>query len=325
MSTDTELDYEGWMEALRALKGRYTLAEVDQKAFAGSVRSKTIFGLDAVDIRGDACRAERTRRDVRLDDFDSYYAVFQIAGSSTVIRNDVASHLRVGDVALVDSTRPVTYISECGRAQWISLVLPRQEFISHSGFEPRHLPVQSGMTTAGRLLFQLVSNFGQETDLSGPACSCMQLAIFDLLGALTAPYIEQTNSSQYSDKLFARVCDVMRGRFRDPDINPQEVAAEVGISLRYLQKLFTTRNSTYSHLLTSLRLDHAAHLLRRRALTKSGQPLSTIAYACGYRDYAHFARSFRKHFGHVPSASQNDDAPGTEVCAVRSSPEQSAH
>jgi len=40
----------------------------------------------------------------------------------------------------------------------------------------------------------------------------------------------------------------------------------------------------------------------------TGQPLSEIAYACGFRDYAHFARRFRKRFGHSPGARAGEDA-----------------
>jgi AraC-like DNA-binding protein len=49
-------------------------------------------------------------------------------------------------------------------------------------------------------------------------------------------------------------------------------------------------------------LDQAAHLIERRALMNTGQPLSDIAYACGYRDYTHFARGFRQRFGTAPGA-----------------------
>jgi AraC-like DNA-binding protein len=80
------------------------------------------------------------------------------------------------------------------------------------------------------------------------------------------------------------------------------VAAEAGISLRYLQKLFTERGSTCSEFIYSLRLDHAARLLQRRALLGTSQPLSDIAYACGFSDYTHFARKFRHRFGHAPGA-----------------------
>jgi len=68
-----------------------------------------------------------------------------------------------------------------------------------------------------------------------------------------------------------------------PDL-PREVAAEAGISLRYLQKLFMQRGSTCSGFIDSLRLDHAARLLRRRALTGTRQPISEIAYASGFSD-----------------------------------------
>ena len=79
-----------------------------------------------------------------------------------------------------------------------------------------------------------------------------------------------------------------------------EVAAEMVISLRYLQKVFTVRGLTCSHYISSLRLDHAARLIERRALMKTGRPLSDIAYACGFRDYTHFARGFRQRFGTAP-------------------------
>ena len=50
----------------------------------------------------------------------------------------------------------------------------------------------------------------------------------------------------------------------DPNFGPNEVAAEAGISLRYLQKLFTEHGSTCSEFIYSLRLDQAARLLHRR-------------------------------------------------------------
>jgi len=50
----------------------------------------------------------------------------------------------------------------------------------------------------------------------------------------------------HADKLFARICGVIKDSFPDPDFGPVEAAAEVGISLRYVQKLFTERGTTCS-------------------------------------------------------------------------------
>jgi AraC-like DNA-binding protein len=128
----------------------------------------------------------------------------------------------------------------------------------------------------------------------------MQLAVYDLLGALFASS-DRVSVSLHNEKLFSRVRNIIKERFSDPDFGPFEVALEAGISLRYLQKLFTQRNSTCNESIYSLRLDHAARLLHRRKLLRTGQPISEIAYASGFRDYTHFARRFRERFGRPPA------------------------
>jgi AraC family transcriptional activator of tynA and feaB len=95
---------------------------------------------------------------------------------------------------------------------------------------------------------------------------------------------------------------VIKDSLSDPDFGPIGAAAEVGISLRYVQKLFTERGTTCSEFIYSLRLDRAAHLLHRRVLLRTGQPFSEIACACGFRDFAHFAKKFCHRFGYWQGA-----------------------
>jgi AraC family transcriptional regulator, positive regulator of tynA and feaB len=109
----------------------------------------------------------------------------------------------------------------------------------------------------------------------------------------------------------------------DPDFGPVETAAAAGVSLRYVQKLFTARDTTCSEFIYSVRLDHAARQLHHRALLGPGQPLGEIAYACCFRDYAHFARKFRRRFGYLPGAhAQSGQSAGTGI--VRAGTEESA-
>jgi AraC-like DNA-binding protein len=295
-------DFEAWKALLRTICGRYSPEGIEPDAFLGWVRPMNICGIAAVDIGWNAHRVERTHRDTRLDGIEYYYALFQLSGKSAMTQNDRAVQLAVGDVALVDAARPVTYFSTETSARWLSLRLPRQSLVSHLGFEPQGGSCRRCGTPAGRLLFDLVRD--ADTDNGLPFSSAepyMQLAVYDLLGALFAPS-DPRPISRSTDKLFARVCGVIKDGFSDPDFGPFEVAAEAGISLRYVQKLFTERGSTCSEFIYSLRLDRAAHLLRRRALLRADQPLSEIAYGCGFRDYAHFARKFRDRFGYPPGA-----------------------
>jgi AraC-like DNA-binding protein len=204
----------------------------------------------------------------------------------------------VGDVALLDAARPAACFA--GDAQWLRVQLPRQSLVSHLGCEPQGGSCAHGGMPATSLLFDLVRDADKaDESASSPADSYMQLAVYDLIGALFAPS-GPLPVSRHADRLFARVRGFIKEGFADPDFGPRDAAVEAGISLRYLQKLFTARGSTCSEFIYSLRLDHAAHLLHRRALLATSQPLSEIAYACGFRDYTHFACKFRHRFGYSP-------------------------
>ena len=313
-----QLNFEAWRETLRALCGRYNPEGIEPNDFTGWVRPMSVSGFMAMDIGCNAERIERTYQDTRLDSADHYFALFQVAGQSAVTHNGQTVQLAVGDVAFVDTARPATYLANNGGEAWntVTLDLPRQSLVSHLGFEPQGGLYRRGGTSPGRLLFNLLRDADQaEGSASSPANSYMQLAVYDLVGALFAPS-EPSLGSRHSDTLFRRIQGIIRDGFADPDFGPNEVAAEMGISLRYLQKLFTERGSTCSELIFALRLDHAERLVQRRASLRTSQPLSEIAYACGFRDYTHFARKFRHRFGHAPGAhSEEPDRAGDRSSA----------
>jgi len=315
------LHFEAWAVLLRSHCG----GEVDvteRDSFAGWMRPLDVSGLAAAAVKiqwGDASggrgcnahRLERTHSHTRRDCLDHHLIVYQVAGLSALSQNDQTVQLAAGDIALVDAARSATYFTGCASARWLALRLPRQSVLSHLGFELKGgLARQGGR--AGRLLFDLVRDADKG---DGPASlvadSYLQLAIYDLVGALFVPS-DGPPVSRPTDKLFARIGGIIRERLADPDFGPVEAAAAAGISLRYVQKLCTARGTTCSELIYSLRLDHAAHLVRRRVVLGAHRPLSDIAYACGFRDYAHFARKFRQRFGCAPGthAARHDRRAG---------------
>jgi AraC family transcriptional regulator, positive regulator of tynA and feaB len=297
-----QMDYAAWSDLLRSLCGRHNLVEMDPNSFSGWLRTLSVCGFTAVDICCNAHRLERTHRDVRLDDLDHYKAVFQVAGHSTIYQNDQCVRLAAGDVALVDAARPIRCVSDDARVQRLSLLLPRRSLVSHLGYEPQGGAYRHSGTPAGRLLYEVVHDALKGVEpASPPVDSYMQLAVYNLLGALFAPP-DPPPSSRHAHKLFTRIRHLIKDRAADPDFGPPEAASEAGISLRYLQKLFTQCGSTCTDFIYSLRLNHAARLLDRRRLLDTREPISAIAYECGFRDYTHFARKFRHRFGYPPGA-----------------------
>jgi AraC family transcriptional activator of tynA and feaB len=297
---EPRLSYDAWKDLLYSNYGRYNPEGIEPAAFVGWLRPLSANGLTAVDLGCNASRIERTQRDIRLDGVEHYCLLFQVAGSSAFSQNDRVVRVATNDVVLIDTARPMTCFVDNCVAQWLILNLPRRPLISHLGFEPRGGTRRCGGIPAGRALLHLVrgADEGDESLLSD-SNSYIQLAFYDLVGALFAPS-DQGLLSRHSDKLFARVHSLMVGHFADPDFGPSDVAAKAGISLRYVQKLFAERGSSCSEYIYSLRLDHAARSIRRRTLLGQHQPLSEIAYECGFRDYTHFSRRFRRRFGCSP-------------------------
>ena len=295
------LDFETWKDQIRKMGGRFDPQVIDPKAFAGWVRPINAYGLIAAEVGSNARVVERTQRPVRLDGADNYVVLFQLAGRSVMTHNEEAVCFGVGDVVLVDVGRPATFFAGNAGEPWntMALLLPRQALVSHLGFEPQGGLHRRNGTVVGRLLLDLIRNSGEEEAPSRIGCY-VRLAVHDLVGALFAP--SDPAPGRHSDKLFVRVRGVIKDGFVDPDLDPSEVATRAGISLRYLQKLFTERGSTCSEFIYSFRLDYAAHLLQRQSALGASQALSEIAYASGFRDYSHFARRFRKRFGRAPGA-----------------------
>ena len=76
----------------------------------------------------------------------------------------------------------------------------------------------------------------------------------------------------------------------------QEIAAEVGLSPRQLERLFARYlRASPSHYYLKLRLDRA-----RSMLLQTTKPVLDVAVACGFASASHFSRCYRSEFGHRP-------------------------
>ena len=106
----------------------------------------------------------------------------------------------------------------------------------------------------------------------------------------------------YDAQLAGASCD-----FADAELSPEQVAAECGISKRYLQALLAGSGTSFVQELNATRLDRASDLLgdaRCRSLT-----IADIAFRSGFLDPGYFTRAFRKRFGITPSEWRAGHAP----------------
>jgi len=86
---------------------------------------------------------------------------------------------------------------------------------------------------------------------------------------------------------------------KDGALTPGRIAEEHGVSLRYLQKLFTLSGKTFSNYVRTRRLERCrAELISPLYADLS---ITEICYRWGFNASAHFSRAFRAHYNASPS------------------------
>ena len=91
-----------------------------------------------------------------------------------------------------------------------------------------------------------------------------------------------------------RIKKYIAAHINNPDLDVQSIAAAVGLSRRYVHKLFSNEPQHLMQWVLVQRLEHCRSELsldRERHRT-----ISDIALAWGFHDQSHFSKAFRKHF-----------------------------
>jgi AraC-like DNA-binding protein len=144
-------------------------------------------------------------------------------------------------------------------------------------------------------LWELIEVMDEDGDLSGLDGSAH---IFKLLTGLkkSALMDDRSSLSLHLERL-GIVVNWLEYYYADPSISLENMANEVGVSPRFLNRMFNSAFgvSAYRYLI-SFRISKAKQLL-------SGQPdltIGQIAVRSGYRDTSHFIAAFRKLEGTTP-------------------------
>lgn len=91
---------------------------------------------------------------------------------------------------------------------------------------------------------------------------------------------------------------VARQHLAEPDFGIEQLAALLKCSSRTIQSRFAAQDTTLSSWLLGERLELARDRLGLPQFAKLS--IESLAYACGFRDAAHFHRAFKRRFGLPP-------------------------
>ena len=143
-------------------------------------------------------------------------------------------------------------------------------------------------TPALRKLLHLLAEIDDEN-----AAADLARALF----RLTRSFLVNDTQSRTgkAERTFQEIRQYMSENFSLP-LTREETAAYFQLNPNYLSRLFRLRSGdTFSGLLRSMRMEHAAFLLRRTDLL-----VDEITLQCGYQSTPFFTSAFHRHFGLPP-------------------------
>ena len=95
-----------------------------------------------------------------------------------------------------------------------------------------------------------------------------------------------------------RICQNLESYLGDPALDTKYAAAREGVSVRYLQKLFSSSGMTFGTYIRSRRLERCREDLVNPAYANAS--ITEICFRWGFSSSAHFSRAFRDQFGMSP-------------------------
>jgi AraC-like DNA-binding protein len=107
------------------------------------------------------------------------------------------------------------------------------------------------------------------------------------------------DGSRTRNAIVLRATQLLEAQLCDPELSPTTAAQQLGISVRYLQKLFEEAGENVNHYIRRRRLERSYEELMDPLYQQ--QSISEISFRWGFNDSAYFSRTFKDLFGVSPS------------------------
>ncbi len=268
-------------------------------AFHGSIDDRRVAGLELSLFSSSAVSFRKFPVDNLNSENRACIVITQLAGVQHYCQDGKEATLRRGDTTLIDSGR--RWSSDC-QGDCARLYLRVPYFLMESRLRLNAIPIArpiSGASGLGTILFGLsTSMFHQAEDLSSEEGAATIEAYFRIVSACVAKWEDNLSSRKRADALWAGIASYIETHLPEADLGPAKVASAMGISVRRVHRVFSSKGCSVADWIRERRLrqchsDLSDPHLRRKSITE-------IAFFWGFNDSAHFSHSFKEKFGICP-------------------------
>jgi AraC-like DNA-binding protein len=265
--------------------------------------------LHLLSVTLSAARIIRTHEQT-ADGNDDFALLISRTGTIAVSSRGRGVLLREGE-AVLTSSEDATVFERFATGDSFSLRLPR------AVLKPLLLDIDDAVmrvipqnATPLRLLTSYATTLMNENALATAPLRHLAVGhLHDLVSLTLGPKLDAVDTVKRRGLRAARLREaklhVAANCFRS-NISVATVAEHLGVTPRYLQRLFEFGGGTFSSFLLDQRLRRAHRMLSESTFAE--RAVRAIAYDVGFGDLSYFNRCFRKVYGVTPTDVRNGDA-----------------
>jgi len=290
-------------EGFGALEGRYIEAEGFRvSAFLGHTPQGVI---GRIRTRSGRSRQIRSPRAIGSTPTGHFLFYAPRAGGITLSQFGRTLDARPGQGVLLDFDAPFEQ-SKHGDNDTPFIALPHRPIRLRVGDTHHDLCLRPFDLTRG--LGALTADLVRRTAWSPGQMSETELttalkALHDFIAFFGRPdALDMEGGSPALNALFRRARRLIADRLYDPELSIHDVANACGVSARYVQMAFAEAGVSFRGHLRAARLARARERLAQ--VSKTGETITDIAYACGFSSSAHFSTAFRLEYGVPPRTAR---------------------
>lgn len=273
----------------------------DPDCFFGRINLTSLPRIEVAQIDTFREHAERGKSHISKDVSDHFFLNLGREGYSSLRQHGRECTIGPGQMALIYSAAPYSY-DHHERSRFLAVKIPA-EAINARLSDPhalcgRAITLAPGVLRAVAGLIEAISD-----GTYGPCdttASILEESIFDLVGVGLAGLEDRAprDGTTIRWAIHRRATGFIRGNFRRFDLTPEMIAQALGISTRYLHRVFEDANETVRETLTRVRLEQSYSDLRDGS--KLPMSIKEVALRNGFTHQSHFSNLFRSRFGQTP-------------------------
>lgn len=301
-----------WREKICDVFVQLDASRLSRQTFMGKLENGDLDKIQISVVSADPQHVVRSRSQIAKSSDDFFLLSLQLQGEGYTEQDKREAYLHPGDFVLYDSTRPYVLHFEHPFKQVVfrfprSLLLSRYKqadqltSIRVPGIEN---PVGNMVST---LLRNVAANYPYFDEATGMRIVENSLDLLaTALRTVSGYNPHEAASLAYMQRAKARA--FISNNLANPNLSPSMVANHLGISIRYLHKLFEQEGLSVASFIRDRRLESC-----RRDLGDADQSHRTvldIALNWGFNNAAHFSRIFKNQYEVSPTdyrANRNID------------------